>query len=219
MRHLPITLALLVASSPALADEGHRLVASAPTATYDLGFRVGGYGFRRASDSEWTECQMNGFGVFGSRTLPGPLFVEVGLDAYFTKGDAPATDLPVDRASGLLGAAIGVRSSFTSWLRGYVQLGGGIEVTRVSVPYSFDRTIESQKIMPTGFFGFGADLRVGRGTYLGAAFRTHVMGNFDYDPMKLDTGNEWVASPSPEVVFDASPDLAAQGQFYLRRDL
>lgn len=244
MRHLPVVssvrlLALVVSASPALADEPARPVDDSPkvvttpaSATYDLGFRVGGYGFRRATNrmtetpqpgaevtGDWTECRMNGFGLFTSRTLPGPLFVEVGLDAYFSKGQAPASDLPIDRASGLVSTAIGARSNFTSWLRGYVQLGGGVELTRVSVPYSFERTIRDQKVMPMGFLGFGAEIEVARGTHLGMAFRTLVMGNFDYDPAKLDTGEMWVAAPAPEVVFDASPDLANQGQFYLRRDL
>lgn len=231
MRLLAIVLATQFAS-PALADEPDRVEARSEASTYDLGFRVGGYGFRRATNrpvedpqpghqvtGDWSECRMNGFGLFATRALAGPLFVEAGVDAYFSQGTPPAGDLPVDRASGLLSTAIGARSQFTSWLRGYVQLGGGVELTRVSVPYSFERTIRDQKVMPIGFLGIGVDLRVARGTYVGAAFRTLVMGNFDYDPMKLDTGNEWVASPAPEVVFDASPDLANQGQFYLRREL
>lgn len=55
-------------------------------ATYDVGFRVGGYGFKREGDhtpgSGWTECRMNGVGVFATRALPGPLFLEAGLDMY-----------------------------------------------------------------------------------------------------------------------------------------
>ena len=50
--------------------------------------------------------------------------------------------------------------------------------------------------MPEGFFGLGIDLRVARGTYLGSSFRTLVMGNFDYDPARLDMSNGWVAAPS-----------------------
>lgn len=193
--------------------------AAAEPAAYDLGVRIGGYGFRRANDAVWDECRMNGLGVFGSRTLTGPLFVEAGVDTYFTKGAAPDGDLPIDRVSGLASVAIGVRMQFAPWLRGYVQLGAGVEHTRVSVPYSFERRITDHMTLPEAFFGFGGDVRVGRATYVGASFRTHVMGNFDYDPMKLDTGNEWVAAPAPEQVFDATPDLAAQVQFYLRYQL
>lgn len=206
------------------------LLAAAGTATaepaYDVGFRIGGYGFHREGDTRpgegWTECRMNGVGVFGSRALRGPLFVEGGLDAYTSADfplEAPATDLPVDRMSALVSAAAGIRTQLAPWLRGYVQLGAGVELTRLSVPYGDDRTIRDDKVMPEGFFGVGFDLRVVRGLHLGASFRTLVMGNFDYDPARLEASEEWLAAPAPEVVFDASPDFAAQGQFYLRRDL
>ena len=42
------------------------------------------------------------------------------------------------------------------------------------------------------------------------------MGNFEYDASHLDT--TWTM-PTASEVFDASPDAAAQGQFYLRHDL
>jgi hypothetical protein len=45
------------------------------------------------------------------------------------------------------------------------------------------------------------------------------MGNFDYDPARLQMSNQWVAAPSSSDVFSASPDLAAQAQFYVRREL
>ena len=200
--------------------------AGAPS-KYDIGFRVGGYGFRRDGDKTagegWTECRMNGFGVFGDRILRGPLFVEAGLDAYSSSNlveASPSTDLPIDRLSGLVSVAGGIRTQLAPWLRAYVQLGGGLELTRVSVPYGDDgQTIRDDKAMPMGFFGVGADLRVSRGTYVGASMRMLVMGNFDYDPMQLTKPNQWVTPPSPSQVFAASPDFAAQGQFYVRHDL
>ena len=192
--------------------------------TYDLGVRVGGYGFKREGDmsaGSWTECRMNGVGIFGSRALRGPFFLEAGLDIY-TSQDFPiaptASDLPISRMSGLLSTAAGVRTNFTSWLRGYAQIGGGVELTRVSVPYG-DTTIRDNQALPEGFFGIGADLRVGAATYVGASFRTLVMGNFNYDPARLQMTSPWIAAPTSHDVFAASPDLAAQGQFYLRRDL
>ncbi len=221
--------ALLVLAIPSAAHadpiDGGALTARPPPATIDVGVRVGGYGFRREGDKRpgtgWTECRMNGIGVFGSRSLRGPLFLEAGLDFYsssdFPTG-APDGDLPIDRASRLLSLAAGVRTNFTSWLRGYAQLGLGVEVTRVAIPYS-DQTIRDSKVMPVGFFGIGADLRLGKQTYIGASFRTLVMGNFDYDPMQLATREAWQGPPTAAELFDASPDLAAQGQFYLRRDL
>src|SRR5262245_4763960 len=104
------------------------IVASSATAyadDYELGARVGGYGFRRAGQEEWSECRMNGFGVFGGRALPGPLFVEAGIDMYSSLPAAQPTDLPIDRTSGLFSGAIGARTQIASWLRGYVQVGGG----------------------------------------------------------------------------------------------
>jgi hypothetical protein len=186
--------------------------------TYDMGVRIGGYGFRREGEQIWDECRMNGFGIFGGRKLGGPVFVEAGLDLYGSVGAGQPMDLPVDRASGLLSTAIGVRSQLASWLRGYVQLGAGVEMTSLSVPYG-DQRITDHKAMPEGFFGVGVDLQIAKGTYAGSSFRTMVMGNFNYDPQRLDTSNGWLAAPSGSDVFDASPDVAAQFQFYVRREL
>lgn len=201
--------------------------ASADPTPYDLGVRVGGYGFKREGDTSaatsWTQCRMNGIGIFATRALRGPLFVEAGLDAYTsqsfpTPASSAASDLPISRMSGLVSVAGGVRAPFTSWLRGYAQLGIGVELTRVSVPYG-DTTIRDHQALPEGFFGIGADLRVGAATYVGASFRTLVMGNFAYDPRRLQMTSPWIAAPAAHDVFAASPDLAAQGQFYLRHDL
>ncbi|MEJ7601974.1 MAG: hypothetical protein WKG01_29025 [Kofleriaceae bacterium] len=89
----------------------------------------------------------------------------------------------------------------------------------MSVAYGEDRTLRDHKLLPEGFFGVGSDLKIARGTYVGATMRFHVMGNFDYDPKQLDMASQWVAPPEAETMFDASPDFAAQGQFYVRRDL
>ncbi|KAB2899123.1 MAG: porin family protein [Kofleriaceae bacterium] len=206
-----IIVAFLLASSPAAAET-------------DVGVRVGGYGFHREGDTSaeaWTECRMNGIGVFASRDVRGPAFVEAGLDAYVSQAfptPAPEGDLPIDRMSGLVSVAAGARTMIGSRVRAYVQLGAGVELTKVSVPYGDDRTVRDAKVMPEGFFGVGLDVRVAKGTYVGASFRTLVMGNFDYDPARLEMESQWVA-PQPDVVFDASPDLANQGQFYIRRNL
>lgn len=223
---LAATLTLAALAAPAAADS-ITTVGPAKPATYDIGFRVGGYGFKREGDTSaksWTECRMNGVGMFATRSLPGPFFVEVGLDIYtsqsFPLAPGSENDLPIDRMSGLFSTAGGVRTNLTSWLRGYLQIGGGLEVSRVSVAYAAKgTTIRDTKTMPEAFFGVGADIKIARGTYLGAAFRTLVMGNFDYSRQDLEMTNDWVSAPSAATVFDASPDLAAQGQFYLRREL
>lgn len=216
MRLLPISLVLVTSTATAEPK-------------YDVGFRVGGYGFHREGDSRpgtgWTECRMNGVGLFATRALRGPVFAEAGLDAYSSAdgpvgSPSPSTDLPIDRMSGLASVAIGVRTQIAPWLRGYLQLGGGVELTRVSMPYGELETLREDKVMPEGFLGVGVDVRITGGTYLGASFRTLVMGNFDYDPALLEKMNEWsFGAPETAKVFDASPDLAAQGQIYIRHDL
>jgi hypothetical protein len=193
-----------------------------PESVYSVGFRVGGYGFRRTEGdvgaNQWNECRMNGLGVFVDRTVRGPWFAEAGLDTYFSIGQGEPTDLPVDRQSALLSFAGGVRTHLASWLGVYAQLGAGVELARLSVPYA-GATLSADKAMPDGFFGGGVDARILRGWYVGAAFRMLVMGNFDYHPDQLTMSNQWVAPPPTSQVFSATPDLAAQGQFYIRRDL
>ena len=225
------TTLLALAPAVAAADPAEPTALSttaAPAAPdYAVGFRIGGYGFRREGDARlergWTECRMNGLGVFADRYLRGPAFVEAGLDAYFTQdfiASSPATDLPIDRMSGLISVAAGVRTQLAPWLRAYLQVGAGVELTRLAVPYGTDgTTLRDDKVLPEGFFGIGADLRVARGTYLGASMRLLVMGNFNYDPARLQMSNPWVTEPSRDDVFAASPAFAMQGQFYVRRDL
>jgi hypothetical protein len=211
----------LAVSGSAAAEPPSAGVTAAAEASYSFGVRIGGYGFRRDTDSanaNWDECRMNGLGLFGQRKLSGPLFVEAGLDTYFSVGQGQPTDLTLDRESALLSAAIGVQSQVTSWLRGYAQLGAGAELARLSVPYG-DTTIRDDKVMPEGFVGFGGDIRLFHGTYVGAMVRTLVMGNFNYDPQRLQMTNQWVAPPAAGDVFSATPSFAAQGQFYVRRDL
>lgn len=207
-------LAVAAAGAPARADEA-----------YELGVRVGGYGFRRDGDdnrlTQWTECRMDGVGVFGSRALTGPLFVEAGLDLYASTNFHTAGaehDLPIARTSGLASVAIGARAQLAARVRGYLQLGAGAELTRVAVPYG-DAQIRDAMVMPTGFFGVGIDVRVARRTHVGATFRALAMGNFDYDPARLDPQRGWAMAPSPGEVFAATADAATQGQFYLRHEL
>ncbi len=217
MRGIPL---LLLAATSAYAEPS--VTATAKPGTYDLGLRVGGYGFRREGDNNretaWTECRMDGFGVFGSRTLTGPLFVEAGLDLYSStdfNAEGAENDLPVARTSGIVSAAIGARTNIVPRVRAFVQLGVGVELTRVSVPYG-EQTVRDDLVMPEGFFGAGLDVRLFQRTYLGAQVRAHVMGNFDYDPARLDT--TWTM-PTSDEVFDPSADTAMQGQLYFRHEI
>jgi hypothetical protein len=209
------------------ADAATVIASTTAPSLYDVGFRVGGYGFRREGDPTpgegWTECRMDGIGVFADRTLRGPVYLEAGVDGYTSstlfETAAQKMDAPIDRISLLVSVAGGARSQLTRWLRGYVQLGVGVELTHVSMPYGNTGTIRDDLALPEGFFGVGADIRVARATYIGATMRMLVMGNFNYTAQQAMSGNQWVAQPTPAQLFDASPDLAVQGEFYFRRDL
>jgi len=223
MRHLAaIVLSFAVYVPVASADDVAVAERTGPS-MYAFGARVGGYGFRRDEGDRrnaWDECRMNGLGVFGERKV-GVAFVETGLDLYFSESfplPETDTDLPIDRMSALVTAAIGLRADGPWRTSGYAQLGAGLELTRVSVPYG-EGSITDQMAMPVGFLGVGADLRVGDRTYLGASLRAHVMGNFEYDAQDLEMQPGWTSPPGADEVFDPSPDVAAQGQFYVRRDL
>lgn len=129
-------------------------------------------------------------------------------------------DLPIDRMSGLVSVAGGTRTQVTTWLRGYVQLGGGIEVTRVAVPYGDRDTLRDTQVLPQGFFGIGFDLRLARRTYAGATLRALAMGNFTYQRAELEQRDTWgFIAPAVDEVFAPSLDFATQAQFYVRRDL
>ena len=217
-----VSAAGVAAAEPAEPMAAAPSVAAAPDATYTVGVRIGGYGFRRETDAAttaWDECRMNGAGVFAQRSLRGPLFLEAGLDTYFSIGQGQPSDLPLDRQSALITTAAGARTNVFSWLLAYVQIGAGLELTRLSVPYGDGSTIRANKALPAGFIGFGAELKLAHGTYGGAMMRTLLMGNFNYDPQRLQMSNQWVAEPSSDDVFKASPAFAAQGQFYLRKEL
>lgn len=220
-----VAACLMATTAQAESERGVQRTAASTPSTWSMGARVGGYGFRRpqpAASTEWNVCRMNGVGIFLNHKLRGALFVETGLDLYASDDFVMAgrsTDLPVNRKSGLLTGAIGAHTPLTGWLDAYVQLGAGLELTAVSVPYGTNLKISDDKMLPVGFMGIGGDIRLGAHTHLGASFRVHVMGNFDYDANKLQLMGNWPTPPPADEVFAASPDLAAQGQFYVRRDL
>lgn len=204
--------------------------ASAPTARGPLagaavGVRIGGYGFRRDEGDRrdaWDECRMNGLGVFATKALGPALFVEAGLDGYFSEPwpmQGRPDDLPISRASALLSTALGARMALHPRLGAYVQVGVGVELTAVQVPYGDAASIAAHKVLPDAYLGVGGEVRLFGGTFAGASLRLHAMGNFDYDPAKLEMQPGWQVPPAAAEVFDASADVAAQGQFYVRHAL
>jgi hypothetical protein len=107
----------------------------------------------------------------------------------------------MDRLSGLLSVAGGVRMFSSSIVSPYVQIGAGVELTKINVPtYDITETFT----LPLAFIGIGGDIKIGRHLRLGAALRVHAMGHFH----DITTNADGSMSLSP------SPEVAAQGQFY-----
>ena len=186
------------------------LSASAEPIVENMGVRVGGYGFREAtnpaaeekSGTGWQACRMNGLGVFANRSMGKNFFVEGGLDTYFTESFPTSEamgsyDTPIDRSSALLTVAAGARLMTESIISPYIQMGIGAELTPVSLPAL---GLEDNALLPMGFFGVGANLRVTDRTFVGASFRVNAMGYYD--------DAQFQSELKPEL------ELATQGQFY-----
>jgi hypothetical protein len=213
-----VVLSVLLATGGVAAADETQVTAAAPAPEYAIGVRVGGYGFRQAPTAQsdhtgWTGCRMNGIGLFGERTLGARFFVEGGLDAYFTDDtgtgfhdhDGPDMKPPwIDRVSGLASVAGGVRLWPGARVSPYLQLGVGLEATRIKVKAEDGSLIEDGLVLPFGFIGLGGDLRLGR-VRLGMSLRIHAMGTIDQrDPL------------APGQALEPEPELAAQGQFYAK---
>jgi hypothetical protein len=177
---------------------------SEPAIRPGFGARIGGYGFRRTSDGKWDDCRMNGLGVFGTIDFGKYFFGELGLDSYSAvKTGGP--DDGMDRISLLTSMAAGVRM-FPDWyVTPYVELGTGLEWTRVKI----DNGGSTTGTYPIGFFGVGADLNVVAHLKLGMVMRVLAM------PHPNDAADDGIVYQHP-----AAPTMeyqpAAQGQFYLR---
>ena len=187
------------------------LTAVADPVVDELGMRVGGYGFREATDGTlmdngsrtgWQACRMNGIGIFATRDLSRHFFAEGALDTYFTDSFPTGTatgnyDTPIDRVSGLMTVAGGARLFPDKMLSPYIQLGIGAELTRVRLPAL---GLEDTAVLPFGFFGMGATLRVGDRLRVGAALRVNAMGYYDDAQFQTEIERHY--------------ELAAQGQFF-----
>ncbi len=228
---LALALAGALIAVPGLAaaePTGPGRVPAAHTPTpLTVGARVGGYGFRRPGAVDvtghvaWDDCRMNGVGMFARRPV-GRLFAEAGADLYFAETfPIPTThdDHAMDRMSGLLTVAIGADLVHTRRFVGYAQLGAGLELTRVSMTKADGEVLRDQRALPLGFVGFGGELRLGARTALGASLRTHVMGHFDHDEQAGPAGAAALATGTADGGLDASPEIAAQGQFYVSYQL
>ena len=208
-----ITLTAPAAAQPADGDGVPVVTADAPAARYSFGIRAGGYGFRNTQHEElgeWDDCRMDGAGVFAQRTFTPYLFAEAAFDLYTAK-DATANEaMPaaMDRISGITTVAAGARVPWR-WVQPYVQLGVGLEVTRVEMP---EHGLEDRGVYPMGFLGIGAELFATDHLSLGANVRTNVMKHFDHggDGHTHDAGEPAHPEMSGEL------DAAAQGQLFLK---
>ena len=227
---LCFVVCLIASPSFALANEKRtNTVSSEALRQYSFGMRVGGYGFRDPkadAANRWQDCRMNGLGVFVHQQFTRHLFVEGGTDVYFTDSLlAGESDHPdnMDRISGLFTGAAGLKMYPIDRVTAYAQLGVGVELTKVRMsqpevdmePHDHDHghaqtgtqhagDVTGEFMLPMAFVGFGADVRVGQRIHVGAAVRTYVMGHVDHHQADELT---------------TEPELAAQGQFYVRYDL
>jgi len=175
-----------------------------PSVSYSFGARAGGYGFRNTDDpamGQWDDCRMDGAGLFGQRTLTRFLFAELGFDLYTARDAIPVEGMPapMDRISGITTVAGGARVPWR-WVQPYVQLGVGLEVTRVEMP---EHDLADRALLPMGFVGVGAELWPTEHLAVGANVRTNVMKHFDHGgPDDTQMTGEF--------------DTAAQGQLFLK---
>ena len=125
------------------------------------------------------------------------MFLEGGLDQYFA--DAAT---PMDRISTIGTVAGGLRMFPGAWVSLHVQVGAGVELTRVSMEGH-----RRSDALPVGFLGLGADARLLEHLRLGLNVRLYGMGIYEHeDTAVLDE-------------MEVEPAMASQGQFYLRYDL
>lgn len=224
---LPALALLLLAPSLAAAEPDApagpgATPAAAPAARQlTVGARVGGYGFRNPGSVDdhghvaWDDCRMNGVGVFARRPV-GRFFAEAGADLYFSES-FPMTQTEgawvEDRISGILTAAVGADIVRTRRVVVNAQAGAGLELTKVAMPGP-DGTHRDSRALPLGFVGFGGELRLGARTGLGMNLRTMVMGHFEHvDGWSHDHAAHTAGTDSGDM--PVSPEIAAQGQFYI----
>jgi hypothetical protein len=206
-----VTLPALAGADPDAAEPS--VSASPSPVRYSFGVRAGGYGFRNTQHAElgeWDDCRMEGAGVFAQRSFTRHLFAEVGFDLYTAK-DAIATDgMPgaMDRISGITTAAGGARIPWR-WVQPYVQLGVGLEVTRVEMP---EHGLDDRAVVPMGFLGVGAELFATEHLSIGGNIRTNVMKHYSHG----GNGHEHDAADPAHTEMTGEFDAAAQGQLFLK---
>lgn len=175
-----------------------------------FGARVGGYGFRHEDgQGTWDDCQMNGFGVFGTLDYNRHLFGELGVDFYHA---APGVvEAGMDRISTHTLAGVGLRMLPDFVISPTAQLGGGVEWTRIEMGEA-----ATSGVYPLGYIGLGAEVNATQHFKLGATFRMLLTAHPAHDASahSHDTSEPPDAHVAGSVETEA--ELAAQAQFFLR---
>ncbi len=209
MKRIAVLAAIFTLSAQAVSAEPDR-----SDAHYSVGARVGGYGFRNTQHAElerWDDCRMDGMGIFAQRTFTPYLFAEAGFD-FYTASDAvpePGMTAPhMDRISGVTTVAGGARIPWR-WLSPYLQVGLGMEITRVEMA---SHGLNDRAVLPMGFLGVGADLRITRRLSVGANARTNLMKHFVHGA-DLHTHDD---ATENHTEMEGEFEAAAQGQIFVR---
>ena len=190
-----------------------------------FGFRVGGYGFREidGDSTAWSDCRMDGMGLFGTLDLNRNLFAELSADFYNAR-HSTVNDERMDRFSAHSLAAIGFRMFPEFVLTPYIQAGGGAEWTRIEL---HDTGAEKTAVYPMGFLGFGAEVTIIEHLSLGANVRMLLAAHPEHQHDGSHAHGEALsASGHPQVGtkrlslesdgVETKMRQAAQAQFFLR---
>lgn len=146
-------------------------------ATIGVGARVGGYGFREASreGAPWDGCRMDGVGLFATLDLDRHFFGEAGLD-FYQATDATVKDESMDRLSLHGQLALGVRLFPDAIVTPHLQLGGGVEWTKIGF---VGTPLEREAVLASGFLGAGGELDISEQVHLGLNLRFLAMAGPD----------------------------------------
>ena len=171
-----------------------------------VGGRVGGYGFRHAEGDKlsWTDCRMNGIGAFGTWDFSDHFFAELGFDHYFATG--PTIDSGMDRKSGFVTAALGLRMLPDTFISPYMQIGGGPEWTHIeALGHS------TNVVAPSGFVGLGGEINVGN-----FHFGSHVRGYTMTHPLHEHSPTQAHQEIHGNDEIETEQEVAGQMQFFVR---
>jgi hypothetical protein len=181
-----------------------------------FGARIGGYGFRNHDGSgAWNDCRMNGAGIFGTVDYGRHVYGELSFDGYQATPDTMSEG--VDRISWHGTAGVGLRMLPDFVVTPFVEAGGGVEWTRLSVGEA-----RTEGAFPVGYFGLGAALHVTRQIELGAGLRSLATAQEREEEETAATAGAGLGAARQALTSSepSAPEMqlgvAAQGLFFLR---